>query len=138
MAYLNEFRGIGHVGSDPEVRNLPNGAMTATFRVALSRRFKGADGQQHEKTTWVTCVAWRKQAELVQRLVRKGVLVLVCGELDVRQWEDKNGGGKRYATEVVIDNFQLLDRKESTPDERRPSDFEDTGTQGSSDDDLPF
>jgi single-strand DNA-binding protein len=141
MAYLNRFECIGHLGSDPEVRTVPGGQV-ANFRVAVTKRWRTND-VPHEKTTWITCVAWKEKAAFAQRYLRKGAHVMVEGELTVREWEDKNGGGKRYATEILVSAVHLLDKKESAhsdPSERTPrgDDARPDLTQNYDDDPLPF
>lgn len=106
---LNKVMIIGNLGRDPEVRATPNGAQVATFSVACTETWKDHDGQKQERTEWVTVVAWRQQAEIAAKYLRKGAKVYVEGKLQTRQWEDKNGGGKRYATEVLCDRFMMLD-----------------------------
>jgi single-strand DNA-binding protein len=100
---------IGNLGADPEIRSTPGGAQVANFRVACTENWKDQAGQRQERTEWVTVVAWRQQAEIAQKYLRKGSRVYVEGKLQTRSWEDKNGGGKRYATEVLCDRFLMLD-----------------------------
>lgn len=140
---LNEVRIMGHLGADPEVRTTPNGATAATFRVACTERWTDQSGQKQERTEWVTCVAWRKTAELAQMYLRKGSRAYVLGKLQTRTWEDKNGGGKRYATEVVVDRLLLLDRKDdqggaARQEPRRESHADPMQPNTVDDDDLPF
>lgn len=147
---LNEVRVMGYLGADPEVRTTPNGNTSATFRLACSERWTDGNGQRQEHTEWVTCVAWRKDAELVQMYLRKGSRALVQGKLHTRTWEDKNGGGKRYATEVVVARVILVDKKEqgerqepSEPARRQarasqPSAQTSMDQEGGDPDDLPF
>ena len=146
---LNKVMLIGYVGADPEVRATPNGSQVATFRLACSESWKDKDGNRQERTEWVTCVAWRKLAETLQRYLRKGAHVYLEGKLQTRSWEDKNGGGKRYATEVLVEDFKWLDKKSDTSN---PGDDENQRGMGSGrsladafppsgsgpDDDLPF
>lgn len=106
---LNKVMLIGNLGADPEIRNTPGGAQVANFRVACTENWTDQAGQKQERTEWVTIVAWRKQAEIAQKYLRKGSKVYVEGKLQTRSWEDKNGGGKRYATEVLCDHFLMLD-----------------------------
>ena len=94
-ASLNKVMLIGNLGADPEIRNTPGGAQVANFRVACTENWTDQSGQRQERTEWVTIVAWRKQAEIAQRFLRKGSRVYVEGKLQTRTWEDKNGGGKR-------------------------------------------
>lgn len=106
---LNKVMLIGNLGADPEVRNTPNGAQVANFRVACTESWKDASGQRQERTEWVTVVAWKALADIAQKYLRKGSKVYVEGKLQTRQWEDKNGGGKRFAAEVQCDELKMLD-----------------------------
>lgn len=108
---LNKVMLIGNLGADPEVRNTPSRALVANFRIACTESWKDTNGQRQERTEWVTIVAWKGLADIAQKYLRKGSKVYVEGKLQTRQWEDKNGGGKRYATEVLCENFLMLDGK---------------------------
>lgn len=112
---LNKVLLIGYVGADPEIRATPNGATVANFRLACTESWKDQSGQKQERTEWITCVAWRKLAEVFQRYLKKGAHIYIEGKLQTRSWEDKNGGGKRYATEVLVDDFKFLDKASSHP-----------------------
>lgn len=109
MAGVNKVILVGNLGADPEVRQTPGGNAVATFSVAVTERWKDQSGQKQERTEWVRCVVWRRQAEIAQQYLRKGSKVYAEGKLQTRSWEDRNGGGKRYATEVILDTFQMLD-----------------------------
>lgn len=139
---LNRWQGIGFLGADPEFRLTPTGAQCATFRVACTDTWKDSNGQKKEKTEWVTCVAWRHSAEHARRFLRKGSKVYVEGKFTTRSWEDKNGGGKRYTSEILVDNFQVLDKLESqAPAPQTQKTTDDYGYQEPQDlppDDLPF
>lgn len=106
---LNKVMLIGNLGADPEVRNTPNGLQVANFRVACTESWTDQSGQRQERTEWVTVVAWKKLAEVAQKYLHKGSKVYVEGKLQTRSWEDKNGGGKRFATEVQCDQLTMLD-----------------------------
>jgi single-strand DNA-binding protein len=110
MAYLNQVQLIGNVGSDPEVRSLQGGATTASFRLAVSERFKDRNGNKQENTEWVNITVWNTRAEFVQKYLHKGSNVFLSGKLRTRQWTDKENN-KRYTTEVVAENIQILDKK---------------------------
>ena len=147
---LNKVQIIGNLGADPEIRSTPNGAKVANFRVACSESWKDQSGQKQERTEWVTCVAWKVTAEIVEKYVRKGSKVYVEGKLQTRAWEDKNGGGKRYATEVLVERIMMLDGRQGGGDygsgNRRGStyggddlpDMPAGVTPGEDDNDLPF
>ena len=109
MSDLNRCEFIGRLGADPEVRTTPSGAITASLRLAVSETWKDQQGQRQERTEWVNLVLWRQQAEIAQKYLRKGSKVYVEGKLETRSWEDKNGGGKRYATEVIVGELVMLD-----------------------------
>ena len=116
MAYLNQVQLIGEVGNDPEVRTLQGGAKVASFRLATTERYKDRDGNQKEQTEWHSITVWNGKADFVEKYVKKGNNLFISGKLTTRQWTDQQGN-KRYSTEVVADNIQMLDRK---PKENKP------------------
>lgn len=107
MAALNKVMLIGNLGRDPEVRMTPSGSKVASFSIAVTERFKDRNGQQQEKTEWVNIVLWRRQAEIAEQYLRKGSQIFIEGKLQTQSWDDPNGQ-KRYKTEVVGSNFQML------------------------------
>jgi len=116
MAYLNSVNLIGAVGNDPEVRTLQGGAKVASFRLATTERYKDRDGNQKEQTEWHNITVWNGKADFVEKYVKKGNNLFISGKLATRQWTDQSGN-KRYTTEVVAENIQMLDRK---PKENKP------------------
>lgn len=109
---LNKATIIGNLGSDPEVRAIPSGARVANFSVATSRQWTGRDGQQQEKTEWHRIVAWdnergAKLADIAERFLKKGDKVYVEGEIEYRQYQDKDGVTK-YITEIRARELILL------------------------------
>ena len=107
MASLNKVQVIGNLGRDPEVRMTPSGSKVASFSLAVTERFKDKNGQQKESTEWVNLVLWRRQAEIAEQYLRKGSSIYAEGKLQTQSWDDPNGQ-KRYKTEVVVSNFQML------------------------------
>ena len=105
---VNKVFLIGNLGRDPEVRSTPSGQPVASFSVATSRRWKDRDGNRQEQTEWHNVVCWGKQAEVAGQYLAKGKQVFVEGRLQTRSWDDKNSGEKRYKTEVICENFQML------------------------------
>ena len=108
---------IGNVGKDPNVRYLdqnpqnPNGnAKVATFPLATSERFRDRNGDVRENTEWHNIVAWRGNADVCERFVKKGTQLYIEGHLRTRNWTDQNGQQK-YTTEVIADTLQLLGRR---------------------------
>ena len=105
---LNKVFLMGNLGRDPEVRTTTSGQTVANFTVATSRKYKDRDGNRQEKTEWHNVVVWGKQAEIARQYLTKGKQVFIEGRLETRSWEDKTHGDKRYRTEVICDNFQML------------------------------
>ena len=96
---------IGNLCNDPELRVTPNGVSVCSFRIAVSRRFKDADGNQQTDFIPVTC--WRQLADLCGRYLSKGRKVGVVGTLQSRSYEDKTGN-RRTAYDVVADEVEFL------------------------------
>jgi single-strand DNA-binding protein len=105
---VNKVILIGNLGRDPEVRSTPSGQPVATFSLATSRRWKDQSGARQEETEWHTVVCWGRQAEIAGQYLTKGKQVYVEGRLQTRSWDDKQSGEKKYRTEVICQNFQML------------------------------
>ena len=112
MAGLNKVMIIGYLGADPEMRYIADGTAVTSFRVAASRSYTGSDGERKEETEWFSVVAWRKLAELCSQYLNKGRRVYVEGRLQTRSWNTPEGE-RRYKTEVVAEDVQFLDAKDS-------------------------
>ena len=158
---LNKVTLIGNVGQDPEVRSTQNGKRVATFSLATSRTWKGANNDTQEKTEWHRCVAWNAGtnsqglADIIERYVKKGDRLFVEGRIEYRQWQDKDSV-TRYTTEVHVREILLLGsprengdtngptRGRPTANDKRHADprageFEDfPGALADEADDLPF
>lgn len=104
---LNKVMLIGNVGQDPEIRTIPSGARVAQFSVATSRRWNDKSGQQQEKTEWHRIVAWERLVDILERYVKKGDRIYVEGEIEYRQYQDKDNVTK-YATEIRAREVLLL------------------------------
>jgi len=98
---------MGNLTRDVEVRTTPSGQNVANFSLAVSRTWKGQDGQQQEQTSFINCVAWGKPGEIIAQYVSKGSPLLVSGRLDQRSYDDKDGN-KRQAVEVVVEDFTFV------------------------------
>lgn len=105
--YINKIFLYGNLTRDPELKSTPSGMQVATFSMATNRVYKDKNGAKQEEVQFHNCVVWAQQAETFCRYMKKGSTVFVEGRLQTRSWEDKNGGGKRYATEIVVENFQF-------------------------------
>ncbi len=99
---------MGRITHDLEIKQTQNGVAVMQFSLAVERRYKGADGT-HE-TDFISCVAWRQQAEFIGKYFRKGRMIAVEGNLRTRTYDDKNGT-KHYVTEVYVDNVSFTGEK---------------------------
>lgn len=111
MASLNQAMLIGNLGSDPELRFLPNGTPTTSFRVAVNRTYTTSEGEKKEDTEWFNIVTWNKLAERCNENLAKGRRVYVQGSLKTRSWIDDQQQ-KHYKTEVVANKVIFLDKRE--------------------------
>jgi single-strand DNA-binding protein len=109
MAGLNKVQLIGNLGKDPETKFTPKGNTVCSFTVAVSRRWRGADGEQKEATEWFNIEAWGKLGEICQQYLGKGQLVYLEGRLQTDRYEADDQ--VRYFTKVVASEMQMLGRK---------------------------
>ena len=111
---LNRCEFIGNLGADPEIRSLQNGDKVANLRLACTERWKSKDGEQRERTEWITVVVWGALSGVAERYLRKGSKVYVAGKWTTRKWTDQSGQD-RYSTECVLQGFDaklvMLDGK---------------------------
>ena len=152
---VNKVILVGNVGNDPEVRYMPNGNAVANVSVATSDSWKDRNtGDQQERTEWHRVVFFNRLAEIVEQYVKKGTKLYLEGRLQTRSWEQD--GAKRYSTEIVANEMQMLDSRgaggvnqefgDQAPPQAAPSqDSEKGSTQQPSssnfdnfDDDIPF
>jgi len=99
---------IGNLGRDPEVRYLPSGNPVANFSIATSENYTDRNGTKQERTDWHNIVVYGKQAELCGQYLKKGRQVFVEGRISYRNYEAKDGSGKRYVTDIVAQRVQFL------------------------------
>ena len=105
---VNKVFLLGNLGRDPEVRSTSSGQPVANFSMATSRRWRDRDGQLQEQTEWHNIVCFGRQAEIAGQYLTKGKQVFVEGRLQTSSWEDRNTGERKYRTEIICDNFQML------------------------------
>lgn len=106
---VNKVILVGNLGKDPELRYTPSGAAVATFSLATTERYKDRDGNRQEKTEWHNIVAWRQLAEICGKYLHKGKQIYIEGRIQTRSYDDRDGN-KRYITEIVADQMQMLGR----------------------------
>lgn len=101
---------LGNVGNDPDIRYMPNGNAVANLSIATSETWKDKQsGEQQEKTEWHRVIMFNRLAEIVEQYVKKGSKLYLEGRLQTRQWEQD--GVKRYTTEIVVSEMQMLDTR---------------------------
>ncbi|MEK7169703.1 MAG: single-stranded DNA-binding protein [Patescibacteria group bacterium] len=105
--YLNKVFLYGNLTRDPELKALPSGSQVAEFAVATNRTYKDKNGAKQEEVDFHNIVAFGKTAEIIGQYLKKGRPVFVEGRIRTRSWESKDGTGKRYKTEIVLENFQF-------------------------------
>jgi single-strand DNA-binding protein len=147
----------GNLTRDPELRSTPGGTSVCKLRVAVnSRRKDGQSGQWVDKPNYFDVTVWGAQGENCANYLAKGRPVAIEGRLDWREWEAKDGGGKRQSVEIIANSVQFLGSRDGsgggpgegnggggfTPSSDVPadtSDFEGAAAGGGGgDDDIPF
>ncbi len=148
----------GNLTQDPELRHTGGGTAVCELRVAVnSRRKDGATGEWVDKPNYFNVTVWGAQGENCANYLAKGRPVAIEGRLDWREWEAKDGGGKRQAVQIIANSVQFLGSRDGgggngggngngfTPQSDTPTDTSDydaapAGAGGASggDDDIPF
>lgn len=123
---INNVVLVGRLTRDVDLRYTSNGTAVGTFSVAVDRPFKNQQGER--ETDFINCVIWRKSAENFANFTRKGSLVGVEGRIQTRNYENQQGQ-KVYVTEIIVENFSLLESKNVT--EQRPRENNSTPSYGS-------
>ena len=109
MAGVNKVILVGNLGRDPEIRTLESGVKVARFSLATTESYNDRNtGQRVDQTEWHNIVLWRGLADIAEKYLRKGNQVYIEGKLQTRAWDDRDGN-KRYTTEIVAQNMQMLD-----------------------------
>jgi len=147
MAGLNKVILIGNLGRDPELRYTASGQAVANFTLATTESISKRDGGREDRTEWHRIVAWGKLAEICGEYLSKGRQIYVEGRLQTREWEDRDGN-KRWTTEIVARNMQMLGRRSETGqtgetalagEPAEPSaDLPSTGEGSNGGEDIPF
>ena len=105
---INNVVLVGRMTRDAELRYTPSNQAVATFTLAVNRNFKNQNGER--EADFINCVIWRQQAENLANWAKKGTLVGVTGRIQTRNYENQQGQ-RVYVTEVVADNFQILESR---------------------------
>jgi single-strand DNA-binding protein len=147
---VNKVILLGNVGKDPEIRTTQGGMTVASFSLATAERAKDQTGNWTDKTEWHNLVAFQRTAEIVRDYVKKGTQVYIEGKIQTRSWDDKESGQKKYRTEILVNDLQLLggrgegassggyERSERSTRSTPTAPANDYADQGITDEDIPF
>lgn len=144
---MNKTIVLGRLTKDPEIRySQTNNTKFANFTLAVNRKYV-KQGEERQ-TDFINIVTYSKLAEFVEKYLKKGIQICICGRLQTRNWEDNNGQ-KHYTTEVIAEEIDFADsiKKQQTDesilwanntDAKTSDTIQDTEEFVTSDDDLPF
>lgn len=116
MPNLNEWRGMGNVTRDIELKYTPKGTALCDVGLAITRKWTSESGEKQEETTFVEITFFGRQAEILAQYVKKGDPLFVAGRLHLDRWTDKQSGQERSRLKVMGEGLQLLSR----PAKREP------------------
>jgi single-strand DNA-binding protein len=133
---INKVILVGNLGADPETRATNSGGIVTNLRLATGEAWKDQQGQLQERTEWHRIILFQRAAEIARDYLRKGSKIYLEGRLQTRKWQDKEGRDQ-YTTEIVAQEFQMLDRKPGDHDDA-PRPAPAPTASGQFDDDIPF
>lgn len=107
---INSVTLVGRLTKNPEFRTTPSGVEVGNFTLAVNRKFTNQSGER--EADFINCIVFKKQAVNVNQYLSKGKLAGVVGRIQTRSYENKEGQ-KVYVTEIVCDNVQFLEPKDS-------------------------
>jgi single-strand DNA-binding protein len=107
---VNKVILVGNVGKDPETRYLDESTAITKFPMATSETYKNRQGERVSTTEWHNIVLWRGLAQVAEKYVKKGTQIYIEGRIKTRSYDDADGN-KKYITEIVGDQMQLLGRR---------------------------
>lgn len=115
MRSVNKVILIGNLTRDPEMKQTNNGQAVVTFGIATNRDWMTSGNERKKSTEFHEVVAWARLAELCNQYLRKGKLVYLEGYLKTRSWEAE--GGKRFRTEIVLQDMIMLEKRSASDGE---------------------
>lgn len=113
---MNKVMLIGNLCKDPELKTTPTGRSVCSCSMATNETYKDQQGVKQTVAQFHNLVIWQKPAETFAQYLKKGSKVAIIGKLQTRSWDDKNGGGKKYMTEIVVGEFEFLTPKSQSGD----------------------
>ena len=111
---VNKVFLIGRLGKDPVIKHFSNDNAIAEFSLATSESYKDKEGKWVENTEWHNIkLPNRFMAERAEKYLKKGSLIHLEGKIKTRNYDDKDGN-KKYITEIIVEQYRMLDGKRST------------------------
>lgn len=122
---MNRVILLGRMTAKPELRYTPSNVAYSRFSVAINRAFTKQDGTRD--VDFINVIAWNKNAEIIARYFDKGNQICLEGSIRTGSYTDRDGN-KRYTTDVHLDSFEFVDKKNeaSSDSNQTPYDFQDT------------
>jgi single-strand DNA-binding protein len=140
---INKIILVGRITKDPELRRTSGDIPVVNFSLAVNRTYTDASGER--KADFINCVVWRRQAENMERFVKKGMLLGIEGRLQQNQYETEQGTRSTY--EVLCDSVQFLESKnasssapsyDSQPTQEKSDEYYEASKSLAAEEDLPF
>lgn len=140
---INNVVLVGRMTRDAELRYTPQNKAVATFTLAVNRNFKNQNGER--EADFINCILWNQPAENLANWAKKGTLIGITGRIQTRNYENQQGQ-RVYVTEVMANNFQMLESRKDQQDGQSQGSYKNNGQSAFgnnqpmdiSDDDLPF
>lgn len=132
---MNRVVLVGRITKDVKLSYTQSNIAVASFTVAVNRPYSNEDG--NKEADFIQCVAWRKQAENMEKYVHKGDMLGIDGRISTRSYDTDDG--TKYVTEVVCDSVTFLEtKKDQVVTNEDTKEYEEKKVEGTTEEDLPF
>lgn len=105
---------MGRLVKDPELKTTTGNVSVCAFTIAVDRKFKNANGER--ETDFLQCVAWRQEAEFITKYFHKGNRIMISGNIQSRNYTDKDGN-KKSIVEIVVGSVEFVDKADGSKDQ---------------------
>jgi single-strand DNA-binding protein len=130
---MNQITIVGNVGSDPEISTSTNGIKVAKYSIAVTKKSK-----EEKKTTWFRIIQFRYSAEFAENYIKKGMKILIVGEIEIDEYIDKDGN-KQKSIQIVGDKCEIMSNNEKQSEPIAKNESKQTNSFDLvQSDDLPF
>ena len=140
MGNVNHAMLLGTLGADPETRTSQAGNQVTKLRLATDRRWRDKDGNNQKETDWHRAACFGRTAKIAAQYLAKGDQVCLIGRMQTSMYE-KTPGDKRYTTELIVDNLQLVGAPKNDGDKQTAQPAASKSTHAPAidfDDDIPW